>query len=157
LAARESSSRAARHRISACALVCCLGAALPVVAAETDGAPTPEQFHRTVQKFPYIAPPERAAMIRAGLAKVKHCANKATVRSLLGEPDFGRTSRGPKGPGEQWIGSSWVYYLSKMDSGTNRNDSRAEIFFDTGDRAVWIVPTRIEGAREIGAFGERCG
>ena len=138
-------------------LVGCLGAAMPAVAAEPDGAPTVEQFQRAVQKFPYVAPPERATMILAGLARVKHCANKATVRSLLGEPDFGRASRDAKGPGDTWIGSSWVYYLSKMDAGSNRSDSRVEVFFDTANRAIWIVPSRVEGAREIGAFGDRCG
>ncbi|MEO8674247.1 MAG: hypothetical protein ABI569_01635 [Casimicrobiaceae bacterium] len=108
-------------------------------------------------RFPYIAPPERAATIRAGLAHLKRCANKAAVRSLLGEPDFGRATRAAKGPGDKWIGSSWVYYLSKKDSGANRSDSRVEIFFDTGERAIWIAPSHVEGVREIGAFGDRCG
>ena len=149
--------RGARERLVTGVLVGCLGAAMLAVAAEPDGAPTVEQFQRAVHKFPYVAPPQRAAMILAGLARVKHCANKAAVRSLFGEPDFGRAPRDAKGPGDKWIGSSWVYYLSKMGAGTNRSDSRVEVFFDTANRAIWIVPSRVEGAREIGAFGDRCG
>ena len=81
---------------------------------------------------------------------------KREVEATLGKPDFSRSMFGPKGPGEKWLGFSWTYYLAKTGSTTNSKDPGIEVFFDTSDRAHWIVPTGIEGAREIGAPARPC-
>ena len=82
--------------------------------------------------------------------------SKSEIHALLGAPDFSQLDFGPKGPNEKWLGSSWMYYLSKRGPGVNLNDPRVEIFFDTNDRAQWIVPGGIKGAQEIGSVNERC-
>jgi len=121
-----------------------------------DGMPTYQQFENKVRLYPYQASPERAQKIRAGSGQLQNCMNKQQVSALLGLPDFSQLSYGPKGPREKWLGSTWVYYLAKQNSSTNLNDPNIEIFFDTTDRAQWIVPSHIKGARELGSPKHQC-
>ena len=120
-----------------------------------DGTPTARAFVEAIQEYPYEASPERAARIVAGLAEAKLCMSKAEIRSLLGQPDYGRLMSGPKGPNQEWLGTSWTYYLSKRDTTTNLNDPSVHVFFDTADRAHWIA-TNIEGAGGRGAVDAGC-
>lgn len=115
-----------------------------------DGMPTAEKFEKGIKQYPYSAPPERIAKITTGLTKVERDMTKQQILNLLGQPDYSRLDYGPKGPGEKWLGSSWVYWLSKRDNGINMNDPCVHVFFDTKDRADWIVPSNIHGAHEIG-------
>ncbi len=122
----------------------------------SDGRPTFADFEKRVGGYPYKASPERTAAIKKGLPLLKKCMTKTEVDSLLGAPDFSQSNFGPKGPGEKWLGFGWTYYLAKRAETTNLNDPRVEIFFDTSDRAHWIVPSHIDGSHEIGAPNEKC-
>jgi hypothetical protein len=121
-----------------------------------DGIPTYQQFEKRVRPYPYLAPPERAQQILSGSSQLRSCLTKQQVSALLGPPDFSQLSYGPKGPGEKWLGSHWMYYLAKRSRSTNLNDPNMEIFFDTSDRAQWVVPTHIEGANELGGPKQQC-
>jgi hypothetical protein len=121
-----------------------------------DGMPSYEEFEKKISLYPYRAEAERAAKIKSGIAALKVCMGKEQVQSKIGVPDYSRASYGPKGPSEKWLGSSWTYYLAKQSSLVNTNDSTVEVFFDTKNRAHWIVPHHIDGAHEIGAVSVKC-
>jgi hypothetical protein len=118
--------------------------------------PTYDEFESKIHLYPYHAKPERSGKIISGLASLKVCMNKMQIHPLLGKPDYTRINYGPKGPGEKLLGSSWMYYLSKKSDLVNINDSTVEVFFDTNDRAYWVIPHHIDGALEIGGVREKC-
>ena len=123
---------------------------VPDARALPDGMPTPEEFEKGIQKYPYSSSPERTATIVAGLKKAERYMSKQQILGLLGRPDYSSIDYGPKGPGDKWLGSSWTYWLSKRDSGANVYDPCVEVFFNTNGLADWIVPSNINGAHEIG-------
>jgi hypothetical protein len=134
----------------------CLAATGPDPTAIPDGMQTYNDFEKNIAQYPFIASQERRTRIIAGLKKVELCMKKEQILKLLGPPDFSDINYGPKGPGEKWIGSSWMYYISKQSELVNLNDPRVEVFFDTNDRAHWIAPSHIEGAHELGKAGKKC-
>jgi hypothetical protein len=138
------------------AFALCVAVSSVAAQPSLDGIQSYEAFAQAVTKYPYSASPERVARIKAGLSRVTRCMAKSTIQSLLGAPDYGDLNVGPKGPGERWLGSTWVYYISKHDRGVNENDVSLQIFFDTRDRAHRIVPAHIEGAKVTGALRETC-
>lgn len=81
---------------------------------------------------------------------------KDEISALLGAPDFSEIGYGPKGPNARWNGLWWMYFVSKQSDLSNMKDPAVEIFFDTTDRAHWIVPHGIEGASEIGSVEVAC-
>jgi hypothetical protein len=92
-----------------------------------------------------------------GLKSIRQCMSNTEVQALLGRPDFSQSGFGPKGPNEQWLGFSWKCYLAKKDADiTNSNDPSVQVFFDTSDRAIWIVPIQIAGEEELGAYNALC-
>ena len=121
-----------------------------------DGMPTYEEFEKTIAQYPHHAKSERKTKIISGIAALKVCMDKIQVQSLIGAPDYSSTSYGPKGPGEKWLGTSWMYYLTKQSSLVNTNDSTVEVFFDTKNRAHWIVPHHVDGGHEVGAVSVKC-
>jgi hypothetical protein len=121
-----------------------------------DGTATQEQFEKKISKYPYLASSEKAEKMTAGLKRILRCMNKKQIRSLLGEPDYGNELYGPKGLNAKWIGSGWTYYLTKRADNFNTNDIAVHVFFDQTERASWIVPSHINGAREFGAPGGKC-
>ncbi len=122
----------------------------------SDGMPRYEDFEKRAGSFPYRAPAERVRKVSDGAKLLRLCMTKTEIEAVLGKPDFSQSMFGPKGPNPKWLGFSWVYYLAKRGSTTNVNDPGIQVFFDTSDRAHWIVPTGIEGAREIGAPKPPC-
>ena len=136
--------------------VCLLVSPESFAQPTADGMPTYEVFQKTIGQYPYHAKTERKAKIISGIAALKVCMDKKQIQSLIGAPDYSRVSYGPKGPGEKWLGTSWKYYLTKQSSLVNSNDSAVEVFFDTNNRAHWIVPRHIDGASEIGAVSGKC-
>jgi len=147
--------QSARLFVAAFAL-CCGAASRALVQPVPDGMPTYAQFEQTIQGYPYHASGERAAKVRSGLAAMKRCIEKSKVQALLGVPDFSQLAFGPKGPGDKWLGSSWVYYLSKQSRLTNENDSSVTVYFDTNGLCHWVAPRHIDGAKEIGSVSEKC-
>jgi len=121
-----------------------------------DGMPTYEEFERNIGDYPYRAKSERVAKIISGIPALTECMDKNQIQSLIGTPDYSSSSYGPKGPGEKWLGTSWMYYLTKQSSLVNTNDSTVEVFFDTKNRAHWIVPHHVDGGHEIGAVSAKC-
>jgi hypothetical protein len=138
--------------VAVCLLVFLEGFAQPVA----DGMQTYEEFERKITQYPYHAKPKRMAKIISGIVKLRICMDKQQIQSLLGSPDYSRTLYGPKGPGEKWLGTSWMYFLTQESDLVNTNDSTVEVFFDTKNRAHWIVPQQIKEAREIGSFNAKC-
>lgn len=113
-------------------------------------------FVSGIRSYPYTAPAERRARIAEGAKLLHWCMTKDEVSRLLGAPDYSEINYGPKGPGERWLGSSWMFYISMQSDKVNLKDPRVEILFDTTDRAHWLAPTGIEGANEIGAPDAVC-
>ena len=113
--------------------------------------PSAQESERGISRYPYNAPFERVAKIKAGLKTLALCMTKMQTKGLMGAPDFSE-----KGPGEKWRGSNWVYYVSKHSERMNLNDSTVEVFFDTADRVQWIAPSRVEGAKELGSPEKKC-
>jgi len=108
-------------------VLCCSS---PIAVAQQpipDGTPSYVQFADSIREFPYYASPERILKIKRGLAQIERCMSKSQIQSLLGTPDFGQVSYGPKGPGERWLGSSWTYYLSMRSTSVNENDSTVQV------------------------------
>lgn len=118
--------------------------------------PSYQVFVSGIRSYPYIAPAERRARIAEGAKLLHWCMTKDEVSRLLGAPDYSEINYGPKGPGERWLGSSWMFYISMQSDKVNLKNPRVEIFFDTTDRAHWLAPTGIEGANEIGAPDAVC-
>lgn len=116
-----------------------------------DSYPSYQAFVSGIKSYPYIASAERRARINEGAKLLRRCMTKDEVSGLLGAPDHSEIDFGPKGPNERWLGSNWVFYISMQSDMVSLKDPRIEIFFDTTDRAHWLVPTGIEGASEIGA------
>ena len=124
--------------------------------AEPDAGPkhgrnTYEEFKATIRSFPYTAPRERRDRIVRGYSELEIGMTKEQVARVIGEPDYSVLGYGPKGPDMKWKGSSWVYYLSKREDLANSHDPVVRVFFDTENRAVWIVPSNVEGLREKGS------
>ena len=142
--------------IVALGVLCSGNSVLPDPKPQSDGMPTYQDFENKIQQYPYSASPERVRQIVGGIFKVTGCMTKAQIEVLLGQPDYSQLDYGPKGPGEKWLGSHWMYYISKRNSGTNLYDPSVEVFFDTSGRAHWIIPSHINGAQEIGTAGEKC-
>jgi len=134
----------------------CWSASVPDTRAIPDGMQSYNDFEKKITRYPYIASKERSDKIVAGLKKVEVCMNKKQIMQLLGPPDYSQINYGPKGPGEKWLGSSWMYFLSKESELVNRNDPSVSVSFDTKDRAQWIAPSNVEGAYEIGTPGKEC-
>ncbi|GLQ87138.1 hypothetical protein GCM10007898_07040 [Dyella flagellata] len=116
-----------------------------------DAYPDARAFLSSIKRYPYVASMERAARITAGAKELRRCMTKGEVGASLGAPDYAEVSYGPKGPNARWLGSSWVFYISKRSDDVNLNDPRLEVFFDTANRAQWIVPAGIEGVNVLGA------
>ena len=121
-----------------------------------DSYPDGRAFESSIRQYPYKAPPERAKRIMDGLKELHRCMTKDEVSTLLGAPDISEISYGPKGPNPRWLGSWWIFFVSKQSDLMNMNDPMIEIFFDTTDRAHWVVPHGIEGASEIGSVEVAC-
>lgn len=114
-----------------------------------DGMPSYGDFARSINSYPYMAPPARAAQIKAGLPTIKLCMSKEEVQKLLGTPDYSQVSCG-KNISVPCHGSSWQYYLAKRNSDANIFDPGLYIVFNVDNRLSWVSPTGIEGASEIG-------
>lgn len=121
-----------------------------------DSYPDAKTFEESIKRYPYVASTARVARITKGTKELQRCMTKQEISALLGPPDASQTDYGPKGPNAWWLGSNWVFYVSKRSDMVNLEDPRVEIFFDTKDRATWIVPTGIVGAREIGFVNVGC-
>ena len=116
-----------------------------------DSYPDERAFNSGIKQYPYKATAERVKRIVDGVPSLESCMTKEEVHALLGAPDYSDVSYGPKGPHAHWLGSVWMFYISKQSDGGNVKDPRVEVFFDTTDRAKWIVPTGIAGTHEIGS------
>lgn len=121
-----------------------------------DSYPDGRAFERSIKQYPYKATTERAARIIAGVKKLHRCMTKDEVSALLGAPDFSEIAYGPKGPNARWQGSWWMFFVSKRSHMMNMQDPMVEVFYDTTDRAHWIVAHGIEGASEIGSAEVPC-
>jgi hypothetical protein len=104
------------------------------------GARAYEEFAATIKSYPYDASPETKIRVLKGYPKLEIGMTKAQVRSIIGEPDYGQQSYGPKGPNERWLGSSWTYYLRMRDA-LATEDSHVELFFGTDGKTDWITST----------------
>ena len=136
--------------------VCLLASSESIAQPVADGMPSYEEFEKKISQYPYRAKVERVSKIKSGIAALKVCMDKEQVQAQIGVPDYSRASYGPKGPSEKWLGSSWTYYLTKQSSLVNTNDSTVVVFFDTKNRAHWIVPHHVDGGHEIGAVSVKC-
>lgn len=116
-----------------------------------DSYPNSKAFLEGIKHYPYTASADRVSQITVGSRALHRCMTKDEIRALLGPPDYSDVAYGPKGPNARWLGYFWMYYISKRSDMVNLNDPRIEVFFDTTDRAHWIVPDGIEEASEIGA------
>ncbi|BDU22563.1 hypothetical protein [Dyella sp. GSA-30] len=125
-------------------------------AIPRDPYPNANSFFNDIKDHPYKVSAERVARIIEGVKNVHRCMTKEEVSRLLGAPDYSDISYGPKGPNEKWLGSRWMFYASMQSDAGNMKAPRVEVFFDTTDRAHWIVPTGIEGANEIGTASVVC-
>jgi len=123
----------------------------PPAGPKHDGRNTYEEFNSTIRSFPYTAPRERRDRIVRGHSTLEIGMTKEQVARVIGEPDYSVLGYGPKAPDMKWKGSSWVYYLSKREDLANSHDPVVRVFFDTENRAVWIVPSNVEGLREKGS------
>ena len=124
----------------------------PTVTPKSDGKQTYEEFAAAIKSYPYEAPQARKDRIVKNYPKLELGMTKDQIAELIGEPDFSQFgyAKGPKGPREKWLGSYWMYYFRQRNNGFNVYDPCLEIFFDTNDRAHWIVPENIDGLKEKG-------
>lgn len=129
----------------------CAKADEPELVPRLDGKRTYEDFKASIRSFPYTASPERRDRLVAGYSKVDVGMTKEDIARVIGDPDYSELGYGPKGPNMKWQGSSWMYYLSKRGDLVNILDPSVQIFFDREDRAVWIVPSNIEGLAAKGS------
>jgi hypothetical protein len=123
---------------------------IDLLPGRADGRKTVEEFDAAIKSYPYEAPPPRKSRIVENYPKLAVGMSKDQVAGLIGEPDYSELDYGPKGPHEKWLGSHWMYWLRKRDSGVNMLDPCLEIFFGTDGRAHWIVPSNIAGLTEKG-------
>ena len=121
---------------------------------DRDGKRSYADFKQAVGSFPYTAPEERQSRIRKGYAQLAVGATKEQVASALGEPDYSQNNFSKDGK-PKWLGSSWLYYLSKRSDGANSFDPVVHVFFGTDGRATWIVPSNIDGLNEMGSPSTR--
>ena len=114
----------------------------------SDGKATYEQF---VQKnsFPHTISEQRKMLILDKYNKLQIGMTKQDVSSLIGDPDFSTYLYTKEYPGE-YLGTHWTYYFKKINPNlTNlKLDLSVNVFFDTADKAHWIVADNIESLAE---------
>ncbi|WP_035356340.1 hypothetical protein [Edaphobacter aggregans] len=141
------------------ALLCLLTYALPVLAASDkpvpDGQKSYKEFRATIKSFPFSASAERKKQIGENYPSLRVGMTKKQVAALIGNPDYSELDFGPKGPGEHWLGSHWMYALFVREDSVNEKDPNIEIFFGTGDLVSWVVPSGLSGLSEIGECCKR--
>lgn len=119
------------------------------MAADKDDKPSYEAFV-AAHTFPYSAPSEKRDRITRNYSRLQLGLNKVEVATILGDPDLSRQMRS-KGPRDEYIGTSWTYYLEKPNPNDSnfKLDKSVEIFFDPTGKVHWVV-SNIEGLAEIG-------
>lgn len=124
------------------------GGSEPQTVATRDGKRSYQEFRATIATFPYTASRERRGRTVEGYSRLRVGMTKEEVSVAIGEPDYSQLTAS-KSPGPGWTGSVWMYYLSMRSDGANTSDAVVHVFFDREDRAVWIVPSNIDGLHEM--------
>lgn len=124
------------------------------MAADKDDKPSYEAFV-AAHTFPYSASVEKRNRITNKYGRLRVGLTKAEVAAILGDPDCSDQSRS-KGPRDEYLGSSWTYYLAKPDYRLSnlKDDKTVEVFFGPTGKVHWVV-SNIDGLEEIGKPGGR--
>lgn len=77
---------------------------------------------------------------------------KDNVAKMLGPPDAEFISYDLRKGKENFVDSSWAYYLHLQKKGlVNENSDRyVFLYFDTNENIYWALPTNIESLTQLG-------
>lgn len=114
-----------------------LGLFSTLAAASVDGIPP----IRIITTYPYIATPERAEIIRRGLANISVGMSPAEVATVLGEPDEIYPLYVPRHKHGKVVGyTQWyiIQRLAKNGSVDQKQESLLRLSFDLDDKVSKI-------------------
>ena len=114
-----------------------LGLFSTLATASVDGIPP----IRIITTYPYIATPERAEIIRRGLANISVGMSPAEVATVLGEPDEIYPLYVPRHKHGKVIGyTQWyiIQRLAKNGSVDQKQESLLRLSFDLDDKVSKI-------------------
>ena len=107
---------------------------------------------REIQSYPFIAKPERAALIRSQYKRVKTGMSSEDVQQLLGEPDEVRPVFEPRILNSRLIGYSHWYVirrLAKSGSVNDKNEALVRVTYDRSDRVTRVDDWGLDDAPRI--------
>ena len=79
------------------------------------GMPTYTDFMAANPGPAYSALEARRSTLIREVDRIQVGMTMKEVSTILGTPDYSRSNFGPKGPGEHFLGWSWMYYITKPD------------------------------------------
>ena len=105
--------------------------------ADTSGLPQP----REISSYPFIASPERVAIIRTGVTRITIGLPSSNVASVLGEPDEIRPLYEPKYKHPKIIGYTYWYIIQRLvkNGSTNqKQESLLRVSFNLNNKVTKI-------------------
>ena len=108
--------------------------------------PTSAAFVKSIRSYPFVATPARREKIRAGVPRISRCMPAATVRQLIGDPDFGLVAFKEGTHGRVPAKKLWHYILDKKAAAETEPGSRITVWFDMNEKIQGVT---VYGAPDI--------
>ena len=111
-------------------------------------------FIKTIDEFPYTAPPEKRKIIINSYQYLKIGMKKDKVKDVFGDPDaeFLEYKRKYKeNSKDNLMGYTWVYYLHRIDSVyASEGDKNLVLYFNIDDVLYLSMPDNIDSLKLMG-------